>query len=544
MTSRLAPALFLSAVLGGCGGGEMEGLDLEPAVTGLTHQPDALTFGASWDAQRIALQAAFDDGSVRDVTASAAWSSDDEAVATVSGGEVTPAGAGETLVRAVYGGRTVAVPVTAEVLFTGLGVSPESLVFGGAGGQAALQVFAGYSDGSEQDVTGEATWSSADTAVVTVDGSGTATPVGLGETAITADFDGNEIDIPVTVAVTFSGGQGTEAEPYAITTAEQLNGLRFYTGEGGEGTYFELMGDIDLSDPDFVDDASGWVPIGAASGDPFSAHLDGNGFTLGNLSIDRPEQTDQGLFGRLSDATVTNLHLETVSVSGQGSVGALAGRIQNTLVQGVTASGSVTTINTFISGSNAGGLIGYATNSEIIDSGADVAVTAVDHNSGGLVGYALYTDIRASYARGDVVGNGSEAINVGGLVGLLNTGGTVENSYATGAVSAVAIRNGGLVGIMASGAPAPVIENSYATGTVNAPDAGSSGGLVGDLDAGAVINAFYTDDQFGEGPAKGTPISDAALADESTFTGVGWDFTSLWMMSVDDGRPVLQWEGL
>ena len=143
-----------------------------------------------------------------------------------------------------------------------------------------------------------------------------------------------------------------------------------------------------------------------------------------------------------------------------------------------------------------------------------------------------------------MVGNGSEAINVGGLVGLLDTGGTVENSYATGAVSAVAIRNGGLVGIMASGAPAPVIENSYATGTVNAPDAGSSGGLVGDLDAGAVINAFYADDQFGEGPAKGTPISDVALADESTFTGVGWDFTSLWMMSVDDGRPVLQWEGL
>lgn len=402
--------------------------------------------------------------------------------------------------------------MTAEVLFTGLGVSPESLVFGGAGGQAALQVFAGYSDGSEQDVTGEATWASADTAVVTVDGSGTATPVGLGETAITAGFDGNEIDIPVTVAVTFSGGEGTESEPYVITTAEQLNGLRFYTGEGGEGTYFELMGDIDLSDPDFVDDASGWVPIGSASGDPFSAHLDGNGFTLGNLSIDRPEHADQGLFGRLSEATVTNLHLETVSVSGQGRVGALAGRIQNALVQGVTASGSVTTINTFISGSNAGGLIGYATNSEIIDSGADVAVTAVDHNSGGLVGSALYTDIRASYARGDVVGNGSEAINVGGLVGLLNTGSTVENSYATG--------------------------------TVNAPDAGSSGGLVGDLDAGAVINAFYTDDQFGEGPAKGMPISDAELADESTFTGVGWDFTSLWRMSVDDGRPVLQWEAL
>ena len=121
MTSRLVAALFMGAVLGGCGGGEMERLNLEPAVT-------------------------------------------------------------------------------EEVLFTGLGASPESLAFGGSGGQATLQLFARYSDGSEQDVTDEATWTSADTAVVTVDGSGTATPVGLGGTSVTAGYDGNEIDIPVTVS--------------------------------------------------------------------------------------------------------------------------------------------------------------------------------------------------------------------------------------------------------------------------------------------------------------------------------------------------------
>jgi hypothetical protein len=462
MTSRLVAALFMSAVLGGCGGGEMERLNLEPAVT-------------------------------------------------------------------------------EEVLFTGLGASPESLAFGGSGGQATLQLFARYSDGSEQDVTDEATWTSADTAVVTVDGSGTATPVGLGETSVTAGYDGNEIDIPVTVAVAFSGGEGTETEPYAITTAEQLNGLRFYTGEAGEGTYFELMGDIDLSDPDFVDDASGWVPIGATSGDPFAAHLDGNGFTLGNLFIDRPEQTDQGLFGRLSDATVVNLHLESVSVSGESRVGALAGRIQTSFVEGVTASGSVGTSNTATSGSNAGGLIGYAVASEIIDSGADVVVSAVDHNSGGLIGYAFNTDIRASYSQGDVIGNSAEAINVGGLVGFLNTGGTVENSYASGTVNATGFRNGGLVGVMASsGAPAPVIENSYAAGTVNAPDTGSSGGLIGALDAGNIVESFYTDDQFGEGAEKGTRITPTQLASESTFTN--WDFITIWAMSGDHNRPVLLWE--
>ncbi|HEX5677823.1 MAG TPA: GLUG motif-containing protein [Alcanivorax sp.] len=443
--------------------------------------------------------------------------------------------------RAVYEGRAVAVPVTAEVLFTGLGVSPESLVFGGSGGQATLQLFARYSDDSEQDVTDEATWASADTTVVTVDGSGTATPVGLGETSVTADYDGNEIDIPVTVAVTFSGGEGTETEPYAITTAEQLNGLRFYTGEGGEGTYFELMGDIDLSDPDFVDDASGWVPIGAASGEPFAANLDGNGFTLSNLSIDRPEQTDQGLFGRLSDATVTDLHLEAVSISAQSRVGALAGEILNTAIHGVTASGSVETQNTATSGSNAGGLIGTASGSEIVDSGTNVTITAVDHNIGGLVGQAFATDIRSSYSHGDVIGSGADAINIGGLVGYLRTGGRVEDSYATGSVNAIGSRNGGLIGVMSSGgAPVPAVQNSYAAGTVNAPNTGSSGGLIGSLDAGNIVDSFYTDGQFGEGAEKGMLITPTQLANESTFTN--WDFITIWVMSGDHTRPVFLWE--
>lgn len=543
MTYRLIPMLLLSAVLGACGGGEMAGLNLEPAVTGLTHEPAALTFGESWDTRRIVLTADFDDGSVKEVTALAAWSSDDETVAAVSEGEVTPTGAGETVVRAVYDGRTVAVPVTAEVLFTGLRAAPDSLVFGGGGGQTTLRLFAAYSDGSEQDVSDATDWASVDPAVVTVDGSGTATPVGLGDTSITGGFDGKEINIPVSVAVVFSSGEGTAAEPYAITTPEQLNGLRFYTGEGGEDTYFELMGAIDLSDPDFIDDASGWVPIGTSSSAPFAGTFDGNGFTVSNLFIDRPEQTDQGLFGSLSGATVTDLHLESVSVIGKGRVGALAGRIQNTVIQGVTASGSVATESTNTSGSNAGGLAGYAIGSDIIDSGADVTVTAVDHNSGGLVGYASNTRISSSRSHGGVTGAGSEAINLGGLVGFLAAGGTVQNSYATGPVNGAGIRYGGLVGVMASSfGPDPVIENSYAAGTVNAPDNGASGGLVGDRDAGNVLDSFYTDDQFGEGPDKGTPISPVELADQSVFTGAGWDFITLWAMSGGDGRPVLQWE--
>ncbi len=546
MTLRLVCTLLLSAVLVACGGGKIGAMDLdeanpEPAVTRLAHEPDALAFGESWDAQRIVLEAAFNDGSVADVTDSAVWSSDDEAVATVSAGEVIPVGAGETVVRAVYEGHAVDVPVTVEVVFAGLGASPAVLTFGGAGGRTTIQLFASYSDGSEQDVSDAADWTSADPAVATVNGA-TVTPAGHGETAITARYDGYEMTIPVAVAVAFSGGDGTVAAPYAITTAEQLNGLRFYTGERSEDTYFELMGNIDMSDPAFIEDPSGWVPIGSASSDSFAGRLNGNDLTVSHLSIDRPEQTLQGLFGHLS-GTVTNLHLESVSISGKSLVGALAGQAQGAFIQGVTASGSVATQSTNTSGSNAGGLLGYASGSDIIDSGASVAVSAVDHNSGGLVGYALNTRIRASYSRGDVIGNGPEAINIGGLVGYLGVAGRLENSYATGSVNAVGFRNGGLIGVMSSGSgPAPTVENSYAAGTVNAPDNGTSGGLVGTLDDGNLSGSFYTDDQFGEASDKGVLISGAELGDESIFTAAGWDFTTLWIISTEDGRPMLRWE--
>ncbi|HEX5677822.1 MAG TPA: hypothetical protein VFX91_07620 [Alcanivorax sp.] len=93
MILRLIAMLLLSAVLGACGGEETDRLDQEPAVTRLAHEPEALLFGESWQARRIVLEAGFDDGSVEDVTASAVWSSDDETVATVSAGEVTPTGA-------------------------------------------------------------------------------------------------------------------------------------------------------------------------------------------------------------------------------------------------------------------------------------------------------------------------------------------------------------------------------------------------------------------------------------------------------------------
>ena len=98
--------------------------------------------------------------------------------------------------------------------------------------------------------------------------------------------------------------------------------------------------------------------------------------------------------------------------------------------------------------------------------------------------------------------------------------------------------------MLAPGNPASAVENSYAAGDVNAPDTGSSGGLVGTLNDSSILHSFYTDDTFGEGPAKGEAITPSQLEDISTFTDKGWDFTGTWTMSAENGRPALQWETL
>jgi len=59
----------------------------------------------------IALNA---NGTTSDVTTDTAitWKSSNPKVATVSGGSVTPVGAGNTIITAIYGGKTTTISVT------------------------------------------------------------------------------------------------------------------------------------------------------------------------------------------------------------------------------------------------------------------------------------------------------------------------------------------------------------------------------------------------------------------------------------------------
>ena len=292
-----------------------------------------------------------------------------------------------------------------------------------------------------------------------------------------------------------------------IDSLEDLNAIR------NSSDNYRLVRDLDFNDansyasgevnPDWTmvdfnaSVGTGWPPIAS-----FSGTLDGNGYTISNLQINRDNSDNVGLFSTLGgeNVVVRNLGLIDVEIEGGNLVGALAGynntgaTIENCFVIG-SGDGESTVRGTDI----VGGMVGRHDEkfAKIINSYADVSVKG-QSEVGGLVGLVAAAGIVInSYATGSVSGND----RVGGLVGALNQafgGGLFEltmiiNSHATGDVTGQRFI-GGLVGFSNDR-----IINSYATGKVTSTYAGnmtvSIGGLVGENQTGGtIINSYATGD--------------------------------------------------
>lgn len=218
-------------------------------------------------------------------------------------------------------------------------------------------------------------------------------------------------------------GEGTIESPYLVTTAAHLNNIR-----DDLSAHYKLAANIDLSEFDYGD-GLGWMPL-SGSGKFFTGSLDGNGYIISGLSMNR-QAGSLGLFGHTEGAILKNIRLEDVNIQNEGSNsqgsdqnGALAGRIMGgTQVINSFATGQVTGRN------YVGGLIGRSMNSHIQDSYAAVQVTGLGtHSVGGLVGRVENSTISRGYANGHV-----EAIagtsGIGGLVGQITGTVLIESSY-------------------------------------------------------------------------------------------------------------------
>ena len=231
-----------------------------------------------------------------------------------------------------------------------------------------------------------------------------------------------DVNAPCTAgAAAFDGGDGTAANPFRISTTEQL-----YAVTCNGSASFLLTADLDFANQPATPPLSGALsqndPVtgSTAFGAAFDGSFDGGSHTISNWTYAGGKA---GFFGRLR-GTTKNLTLANVDVVGGYNVGALAANIEGQL-EHVAASGAVRGMYAV------GGLVGSSeTGSQIRRSSASTDVFIVGSYGGGLAGFydGLIED---SYATGTVT---SSSACVGGFAG--HGGGTIRRAYAAGAVSA------------------------------------------------------------------------------------------------------------
>jgi hypothetical protein len=194
-----AAGLLFSALLTACGGGSDKGRDPIlgiPAATvvslAVTPASSSVPVGAS---RQFSATATYSDGSSRNVTSLAAWSSGTPAVASVaSTGAALGLLAGSSAISASFDSKTGAgnLSVTAALpqpaaTVTSIAVTPASATVT-VGATQQYVATATFSDNSTAVITNAATWSSSNTAFATIGSTGLGRGVAVGSVTLNANF--------------------------------------------------------------------------------------------------------------------------------------------------------------------------------------------------------------------------------------------------------------------------------------------------------------------------------------------------------------------
>lgn len=155
-------------------------------------------------AEQFMAMGTYSDGTSYDLTTQVTWSSSNPGAIVSSGGLATAVSEGTTTVTAslgsISGGTTLTVSSATLTYISVFFTTPQPSI--PVGFHRQLLAKGHYSDGTSYDVTMRATWSSSNSAVVTVNSSGLATGVAVGIANLTAILGG--ISGGTTVTVTAS----------------------------------------------------------------------------------------------------------------------------------------------------------------------------------------------------------------------------------------------------------------------------------------------------------------------------------------------------
>ncbi len=262
-------------------------------------------------------------------------------------------------------------------------------------------------------------------------------------------------------------GQGTEASPYLIKSADDLvklsnlcNGSAVASGPTDfKSAHYAMTTTINMSGKTFK-------PI-----NNFSGVFDGKTYTISNLVVTPVSGQPNGMFGTIENATVKNLTLEQSSLNVTTNdlcAGGFAGKATNSTFDNCTFNGIV---------------MSACSASFVSVSGTNGASAVV----GGIVAYAINTNITNCNISGQV--RASKGQFVGGMAGHIE-GGKIDkcNAVRSAYIYAKSNHAGGIVARMTKDAEVTnctVDTPVYCSYAIN-------GGIVGRMQSGLVSNCLVT----------------------------------------------------
>lgn len=323
-----------------------------------------------------------------------------------------------------------------------------------------------------------------------------------------------------TRASAFSGGAGTQEDPYLISTAEDLNQFSADVQNKNmyEGKYFKMTNDIDMSATE------NFLPIGnnieSSDVKAFCGTFDGNNFTITGLKCDYKGVNSIGvaMFGVTMNATIKNLRMNDCSFSADALVAPVVAVAMGTTVQNCHIGNNVVVdaYKMFNAGGVVCGAMGMPCTIEDCSSAADVH--AKSYTAGGILS-AISEQAGGTVVRRCVFYGKSESFEtVAGIVALLEQPGVIEDCANFGQI----ISGTGAAGIQyvynSQAKDFVKVSNCYNAGLVQGvdedhQDAVSFGNIYhgGGEGSCTVTNCYYEDTMSGASSITSTAMTAAEM---------------------------------
>ncbi|MCD8309534.1 MAG: hypothetical protein LUD19_06740 [Clostridia bacterium] len=367
----------------------------------------------------------------------------------------------------------------------------------------------------------------------------------------------------------------TQVQQVEISTLDDFYKLAQHVTETTSTVIYVLTRDLDFTD--YTYSVTGSF---SADTDGFKGLLNGNGYTISNITIDAVEvdktvPTYVGIFRSLYGGTVTNINFDNISVTGYSDK---IGGVFGSIIYG-TVSDIVITNVSVIAGDSAqrvGALAGQIfsnNNAVLVTNVAVINDTSANEDGtytyqigganatarvGALVGFAqtssaqLYMDITITncYVKAIVGGNAASEY-IGGIVGRYDdrNGDGLDNLVITNCYSDGVImgpkRTAGILG-GGTGTGSLTVDGCVFVGTIldgsetviTASNSNNMSSVIGGYSSAVVTNiaAYFADRYYSS--AQTTLTADSVKL-EATWTALGFDLT-IWVVDTTNGGLTLK----